>query len=129
MARRGPQNARYARKGAYGRKGRDADPGDEREERPYSYAPRSGTNPAVIVFAVTGLLIVALGAFIFIGGRGPTGLSTDGGGAVVPENTICGVCKGSGQFDCEMCSQPGTSCSTCDGLGYLQCGACGGTGR
>ena len=127
MAKRGPK---YSRKGPYGRRGRGDARADERDDRPYRYTPRSGTNPAVIVFAVTGLLIVGLGALIFVGGgTTPTGLSTDGGNAPPPPNTICGVCKGSGQFDCARCESAGTTCSTCGGYGYLECTRCGGTGR
>ena len=129
MARRGPQRAKYARKGQYGRKRRDERAADDYEERPYSYASRTGSNPAVIVFAVTGLLIVTLGAFIFIGGgTTPTGLS-NAPGEGAPANTVCGLCQGSGRFDCDMCEGPNTSCSRCDGHGFLQCGACEGTGR
>lgn len=127
MAKR---RSNYARRGQYGRKGRGAARAGERDGRPSSYAPRASGNPAVIVFAVTAMLIVGLGALIFVGGgTTPTGLSTDGGGEPAPAGTICGLCKGSGRFDCQRCDRPGTSCSACEGYGYLECGSCSGTGR
>ena len=117
-----------SRRGGPGRGPADPDRFGSVAER-FARQRRGPSTATWVLVAVAALPMAGLGAFLLWGGRGAAVTGPEEPPPYRPEGTICGVCKGSGKFDCEDCERPGTNCSTCNGYGYLLCRSCGGTGK